>query len=144
MVLHTPSITSAMAVALCEPKMKLAGLLHFLAPDSRLDQQRGTSRPALFGDTGIELLLHRVVSLGAETKHLHAYLVGGADLIHHQAENDFALGQHNAAVAVQLIEDAGIHIAASRLGGVRARRIAIEVKTGIVRIIETPRARESA
>lgn len=138
LVLHTTPITSGMAVALSAPRLGLAGLLHFFLPDSRVDPHRGTTRPELFGDTGIELLIHRIISLGAQPDQLNAYLVGGADLIQGQDLEELALGRRNSDVARRTIEEADIRIVGTRVGGVQARRVAVEVDTGLVRITETP------
>jgi len=141
-MLHTPTVSSAVAVVLFDPELKLAGLLHFLMPDSTIDPQRAAARPELFGDTGWDLLLYRMSAQGGRSDRLKGYAIGGADLCLHRGQPDFALGQRNATFVMEQIEKAGILIAGARLGGVRARRIAVEPETGSVRITETPAVRE--
>ena len=56
-VLQTATIGSGVAVVLYDLENKVGGVLHFLMPDGSIDEPRGLTRPGLFADRGLELLL---------------------------------------------------------------------------------------
>lgn len=64
-VLVTHALGSCIAVLLYDPQAKVAGLLHYMLPESSLDPAGAAKRPCLFADTGISLLLRSACQLGA-------------------------------------------------------------------------------
>lgn len=62
-VSRTPSLTiathavgSCIAVCIFDPIAAVAGMLHFLLPESAINPERASRHPAVFADTGIPLL----------------------------------------------------------------------------------------
>ena len=143
--LTTPVLGAAVAVALSVTAAvpgaspSAGGLLHFLLPDSQFDPARSTEQPELFADTGIDLFLHLLRPALDQGGRLTAWIVGGADpLVRGPRSTDLSLGQRNAAAAEELLDAAGVPIAASHTGGRHARRLRFEMKSGVVQVTETP------
>lgn len=138
-VLTSSALGSGVAVALYEPQRRVGGVLHFLLPDRSLDPEAAVVQPALFADSGFELLLRQLEQLGGRGAETLAYLVGGADPVHRGiGRSEAALGARNAAAARELILGAGLTLAEERSGGSRARVISLDLAAGAVRITEAP------
>ena len=58
-ILATYSLGSCIAVCLYDPAVKIGGILHYQLPNSTLDSQKAKSKPFMFADTGIPLLLSK-------------------------------------------------------------------------------------
>jgi chemotaxis protein CheD len=144
-LLHTPPIASAVAVAICDPDQGIAGIAHFLLPDAGSDAKRRSTAPEMFAGPAVESLVLKLAQLGADGSRLRAYLVGGGDLVYrrHAGPCELALGDRNVAAARAALKEYGIRIVAARVGGNRARRVAVEVASAKVRITETPVPRRS-
>ena len=61
----THALGSCIAVCLWDPEAGVAGMLHFLLPESRINPQRAAEQPAAFADTGIPLVFQAAYKLGA-------------------------------------------------------------------------------
>jgi chemotaxis protein CheD len=55
-ILITYALGSCVGVAVYDPVGKVGGLLHFMLPDSSIDETKAKRNPAMFADTGIPLL----------------------------------------------------------------------------------------
>ena len=56
-VLVTYALGSCIAVMLYDPVVKVAGMVHFMLPESSASPEKSQARPWMFADTGIPLLL---------------------------------------------------------------------------------------
>jgi chemotaxis protein CheD len=92
-VLVTYALGSCIAVAIYDPVVKVGGLLHFMLPESALDQKKAAESPAMFADTGIPLLFKSCYQLGAEKKRMKVKVVGGASILNDASY--FRIGQKN-------------------------------------------------
>ena len=79
--LVTYALGSCIAVAIYDPEARVAGLLHFMLPDSTLSHAKANRNPYIFADTGIPLLFRRAYEYGAERRRLVIRLVGGAQVL---------------------------------------------------------------
>jgi chemotaxis protein CheD len=92
-VLVTYALGSCIAVAVHDPVAGVAGLLHFMLPDSTLDQAKAGQAPAMFADTGIPMLFKSCYQLGAEKKRMTVKVAGGASILN---DTDyFRIGKKN-------------------------------------------------
>jgi chemotaxis protein CheD len=127
------------AIALAAPELGIAGMLHYLMPDSHALDKAMRTHLELFADTGMEILMLRLHGMGAHREHLVAHVAGGGDLIYRrQQSSPLALGQRNVDAAHRLLGEAGIEIASERVGGCRARLVTVAPGSGTVHIAETP------
>ncbi len=67
-VLVTYALGSCIAVVIHDPVSRVGGLLHYMLPESTLDQAKAQERPYMFADTGIPLLFHRPTSWGPSSR----------------------------------------------------------------------------
>ena len=65
-VIVTYALGSCIGVVVYDPMAKVGGMLHYMLPDSTLDQNKAKNNPAMFADTGIPLLFKTCYKLGAE------------------------------------------------------------------------------
>jgi chemotaxis protein CheD len=92
-VLVTFALGSCICVSVYDPKVKVGGLLHFMLPDSSLDENKAKEIPGMFADTGIPLLFKSCYTYGAEKKRMVVKVAGGASIL--DDTNYFRIGQKN-------------------------------------------------
>ncbi len=126
--LATYALGSCIAVAIHDPVAHVAGLLHFMLPESSIDREKAGRAPFMFADTGIPLLFHTAYEKGAEKRRLAVRLVGGAQVM--DAEGVFNIGKRNCLAARKILWKAGVLVEAEAVGGTVSRSVRLEVATG--------------
>ncbi len=139
-VLATHALGSCIAVAIHDPQAQVAGLLHFMLPDSRMDAAKATDQPYMFADTGIPQLFHHAYHLGAMKARLQVSVAGGAQVI--QASDSFQIGKRNYMALRKIMWKAGVMVHHEDVGGSEPRTIRIDVDTGRVMISTGRQQRE--
>jgi len=99
-VLITYALGSCIAVAIYDPAAKVAGLLHYMLPDSSLDAVKAKVSPGMFADTGIPLLFKSCYNLGADKKRIIVKVAGGASILDNT--NYFRIGEKNIMALRQI------------------------------------------
>jgi len=134
--LATVALGSCVAVCLWEPKARVAGLLHFLLPDSTLNPARAEREPAVFADTGIAQLFHAAYGLGAHKARCQIRLVGGAEIGGPKptAEGVFNVGRRNVIAARGILWRNGVLVDGEDIGGTAPRTLAVSVTDGRVTV----------
>lgn len=140
-ILVTHALGSCIAVLLYDPVVRVAGLLHFMLPDSSLDSEKACKVPSLFADTGIALLLRRACQLGAVKSRLVTTAAGGAQML--DPAGTFNIGQRNYLAMKKVFADAGIGIQKQEIGGTSSRTISIDVASGRVQLRTPGKARNT-
>jgi chemotaxis protein CheD len=59
-VLVTQALGSCIAVLVHDPVRQVGGMIHYMLPLSSITPEKGIERPAMFADTGVPLLFHRM------------------------------------------------------------------------------------
>ena len=77
-ILTTLGLGSCVGIALYDKPNRVAGLAHIMLPSSK--EIKNNENKAKFADTGIELLIARMVKEGAVKERLIAKIVGGAQM----------------------------------------------------------------
>jgi chemotaxis protein CheD len=131
-VLVTHALGSCIAVLLYDPVARVAGLLHFMLPESSLDSEKAGKLPCLFADTGIPLLLHCACQLGAVTSRIVIMAAGGAHMLDSAGPLD--VGQRNLLAMRDLFGKAGIAIDKEEVGGTSSRTVSIAVASGRIQV----------
>src|SRR5438309_10213160 len=67
-VIVTHALGSCIAVCICDPRAGVAGMLHFLLPESSINPERAREQPGVFADTGIPLLFEAAAQYGLVRK----------------------------------------------------------------------------
>ncbi len=108
---------SCVAVCLWDPATRVGGVNHFLLPH-HVERERSPR----FGTVAVPQLVEEVVRAGAAPGRLVAKVFGGACVLG-SVRNARRLGEENAALALQLLEHAGIPVLDRDVGGERGRKL---------------------
>lgn len=117
---------SCVAVCFYDPKLKLAGMNHFLLP-SRASTKLGDEDIVLNGDYAMEVLLNAMYGKGAQRARLVAKAFGGGNIVN---SIQMAIGARNAEFAKEWLEREGIPLVASDFGGAWSRKVIIDPISG--------------
>ncbi|MFZ5966566.1 MAG: chemotaxis protein CheD [Bacillota bacterium] len=129
--LTTLGLGSCVGITLYDPITKIAGLAHIMLPSSKTI--RNNNNPAKFADTGITLLLEKVISLGANKNRLVSKIAGGAQMFSFSNKNDIMkIGERNTIATKEILGELGVPIIAEDTGGNFGRTIELYSDTGIL------------
>ena len=118
-ILVTSGLGSCLGIVLYDPRNTVSGLIHVMLPS--VDQARDTN-PAKFVDTGLPLLIDEMVAAGADRSRLQAWIVGGSEMLNFDSGGE-SIGSRNIAMATQLLDDLGLRLVDSDVGGGHGRSI---------------------
>jgi chemotaxis protein CheD len=127
-VLTTYGLGSCIAVAVYDPVANVAGLLHFMLPESSLNPDKAGQNPFMFADTGIPLLFHGVYQLGGDKRRLLVRAAGGAQIM--DPNGVFNIGKRNHLALRKILWKAGVMIHGEEVGGTISRTVRLEVDSG--------------
>jgi chemotaxis protein CheD len=133
-VITTHAIGSCIAVCIFDPLVSVAGMLHFLLPESAINPVRAQQQPAAFADSGIPLLFQAAYDHGLDKKRAIVKLVGGAEVAQ-TIGGVFTTGRRNALAARSLLWRNGVFVAAEDVGGTSARTLHLSVADGRLQIL---------
>lgn len=125
---------SCVAVCLYDPKLKLAGMNHFLVP-RRASVKPNDEDIVLSGHYAMEVLRDAMYARGAQASHLVAKAFGGSSIV---GSIQMAIGTSNADFARAWLARENIPLLASDFGGAWSRRIIIDPASGDVFCHRTP------
>lgn len=114
-VVMTTVLGSCIAACLYDPRRGIGGMNHFLLPEGG----GGNVQDVKYGAYLMELLINKMLNMGAVRNDLRAKLSGGAKLNNFSAN----VGRQNIAFARQYLQRDDIPIVWEGLGGTQARRI---------------------
>jgi chemotaxis protein CheD len=134
-VIVTHALGSCVAICLFDAAARVAGLIHVLLPESRINPARAAEQPAAFADTGIPLLFQSAYRLGAEKKRCVVHLIGGAEITAARHGNGaFNIGRRNILAAKNALWRNGVLISGESVGGTIARTVDLAVGDGRIQI----------
>jgi chemotaxis protein CheD len=136
---------SCVGVILYDKLRRIGGLAHVYLPDS----QQGKKFEPTCGDTSFDrslkyadLLVPRVVeemaALGASTRQLVAYLVGGAMLFEFPKDSSLNVGLRNLEMVKRTLREFGLWALEVKVGGRRGRKVNFDVATGDLQVQDLP------
>ena len=126
--LVTHALGSCIAVAIYDPVAHVAGLLHFMLPESAGDPARAQQQPFMYADTGIPMLFQTAYGIGAVKQRLSVAVFGGAQVL--DANNTFNIGKRNHLAVRRIFWKAGVLVHHEDVGGSLPRSVRMEVSTG--------------
>lgn len=112
---------SCISICLWDPVAGVGGMNHLLLPSMRHDSNDMTA-----GAVDMDLLINRMMPLGAERPRLRAKLFGGSSML--QGRTD--IGARNAEFGRSYLRNEGIPCDAEDVGGTLARRVRFWPATG--------------
>jgi len=117
---------SCIAVCLWDGDRGIGGMNHFVMPRGA----QSAATPGRFGFYAVPALIDAMVREGAHLSRLQAKLFGGATMLAAAVPRAGHVGAQNLAIAKELLEQAGIPIAGSDVGGARGRKIVFQTDDG--------------
>lgn len=127
-VLVTYALGSCVAVMAYDPVTRVAGMLHYMLPESSIDPDKARLNPWMFADTAIPLLLRNLCNLGAVARRLVVCAAGGAQVM--DERGIFNIGKRNALALRKLLWKSGLMLRGEELGGGVSRSVRLEVGSG--------------
>ncbi len=122
------SLGSCVGVVLYDSIQKIGGMLHLMLPHCR-DRNSKLSK---YADTGIPLLLDLMINEAKANKNaLKAKIFGGAKMFTVNSDL-FDIGKSNILETKNILENSGLKLVASRLGGTKGHQISLDTESGIV------------
>lgn len=126
--LITYSLGSCIGIAVYDPIAKAGGLLHFMLPESTLDQDKAAVRPFMFADTGIPKLFKAVYELGGEKRRMRVIVVGGSQVL--DQNGFFNIGKRNVIAVRKIFHRNNVMIDYQDTGGNGNRTIRLDIHSG--------------
>ncbi len=130
--LVTYALGSCIALAIHDPVASVAGLLHFMLPDSTLNPGRASQNPYVFADSGIPMLFRSAYQLGADKRRIIVKAIGGAQVL--DDNGVFNIGKRNYLALRKILWKAGVMIHGEEVGGNESRTVRLEMPGGRVYI----------
>jgi len=134
-VLVAYGLGSCLGIGMCDPSVRIAGLLHAVLPEG----QNGTEKnPSRYVDSGIQGLYDEMMKSGAAASRMIIWVTGGANmLVTGEFSKAFDIGNRNIEVARRMFEELRLPLAAIDVGGHLGRTVRLYVGTGkmTVRVI---------
>lgn len=90
--LTTLGLGSCVGVCLYDPVTKVSGMAHVMLPDSKQIASK-QNNPMKFADTGIDMLVRQMVSMGADKRRLKAKIAGGAQMFSFSGGGNTGIGR---------------------------------------------------
>jgi len=127
-VLVTHALGSCIAVLVHDPVRLVGGMIHYMLPLSSVTPEKSLEKPAMFADTGVPLLFHRMYALSCRKGDLVVRVAGGAAI--HDDNGVFEIGKRNYVVLRKLLWKSGVAIAGEDVGGAVSRTVRLFVGSG--------------
>jgi chemotaxis protein CheD len=126
----TYSLGSCIAVTLYDSTTAIGGMLHYQLPDSSIESQRAIEKPLMFADTGMKLLIGKLVSMGAKKNCTKVKIAGGASM--DTGPKGFDIGKRNHLAIRKILWKHGMLLDAEDIGGNAPRNMYLDIETGAV------------
>jgi chemotaxis protein CheD len=128
-VIVTYSLGSCLGVTAYDPKMCIGGMIHCLLPSSDSARDRARVNPFMFVNTGVPMMVRKLISRGAVKSRLIFRAGGGANM-----RNDglFNTGARNFAALEKLLVRNNVKLTACDVGGMIPRTMFLYLDTGRV------------
>ncbi|RKY10033.1 MAG: chemotaxis protein CheD [Planctomycetota bacterium] len=131
-LLTTYSLGSCIGVCLYDSPTHVGGMLHYQLPDSKIDPERAQQAPFMFADTGMKLLLGKLLSMGANKKRMKIKITGGAEM--NTGPKGFNIGKRNYLAIRKILWKNGMFIDAEDVGGFSPRNVYMNIADGAVTV----------
>lgn len=134
----TYALGSCLGIAAYDPSINVGGLLHVMLPLSKADPEKARKKPAMYVDTGFELMLNRLYDLGARKRRLKITVAGGASMKRSEDNDYFKIGKRNITVLRKLLWKNKFMISSQDVGGNKSRTMALRIADGYITINKKP------
>lgn len=125
--LVTHALGSCVAVSVHDPAGPLGVLLHVLLPDSSIDVARARREPAVFADSGVQMLLRTFLHHGGSPGRAVVRMAGGAHIVKGMSMH---VGKRNVLAVRRCLWGSRVRIASEDVGGTDSRTVQLDVGPG--------------
>ncbi len=126
-ILVSYSLGSCIGLAVYDPEVRVGGLLHYMLPDSSINQEKAAKNPAMFANKGIPLLFKQCFKLGADKRRMLVKVAGGSQIM---GGGSFNVGKRNYAVLRKILWKNKIKITNEDVGGTVNRTLYLRIADG--------------
>jgi chemotaxis protein CheD len=126
--LSTYALGSCIGVVAYDPGIKAGGLLHFMLPDSTISPDKAKTKPAMFADTGMPMMMRALNGLHVDPSRMRLFLAGGACVL--QGTDPFKIGERNIEAVKRFVQKYNLRVIGSDVGGIVNRTVHLEISTG--------------
>lgn len=128
--LITSALGSCVAITLYDRVQKLGGMLHYILPENP-----GGKKKEKYADTGIRLLLEKILELNANKKDIVAKMVGGAIMFEEFIDDlENCIGKRNVKKGKEVLKKLGINLLSEDVGGNYGRSVKFQLSDGNIYI----------
>lgn len=127
-ILITYSLGSCIGLVAYDPVARVGGMVHYMLPLSKIAPDKAKAKPGMFADTGVPLLLRKVLELGGVKDRLIVKAAGGSELM--DQNKVFNIGERNYLVLRKILWKNNILIKAEDIGGNFSRTLRLEIDSG--------------
>ncbi len=131
-VLTTYSLGSCIAVCLYDPATHIGGMLHYQLPNSGIEPDRAKKKPFMFADSGMEIMIEKLLSMGAHKKRMQVKIAGGAAM--DTGPQGFDIGKRNHLALRKILWQHGMFLDAEDVGGNSPRNMYMNLDDGSVTV----------
>ncbi|MCD6292779.1 MAG: chemotaxis protein CheD [Deltaproteobacteria bacterium] len=130
--LVTYSLGSCIGLAVYDPEVKVGGLLHYMLPDSSINQEKALKNPAMFANKGVPLLFKECFKLGADKKRMVVKVAGGSQIM--ADAGAFNIGKRNYAILRKILWKNNVIIDGENVGGNQNRTMYMQINDGKINL----------
>lgn len=127
-ILVTYSLGSCVGVAVYDPAVRIGGMIHCMLPLSKVDKDKARERPAMFVDSGMQLMLNQLFESGVRKSRLKIAVAGGAHILND--DNLFKIGERNFTVLRKILWKNSMLMNVQEVGGDISRTIRLHIGSG--------------
>jgi chemotaxis protein CheD len=128
--LITYSLGSCVALAVYDPYVKVAGLIHIMLPESQIEIDKSNINPFKFVDTGVPYLYKKLFEAGAKRNHIITKIIGGSNVM--DKNKFFNIGERNFTNVRKMLWRNNMIIHKEDVGGSKSRTVRLFTATGKV------------
>ncbi len=125
---------SCLGVVVYDPVAHVGGMLHAMLPLASLDPEKARFNVGMFVDTGVPALFRDCYKHGALKYRMTVKVAGGATIAIDEDEDLFQIGRKNIVVLRKILQQNGIEVQASDIGGRISRTVTLAISNGDVHI----------
>jgi chemotaxis protein CheD len=129
-LLITYALGSCLGITVYDIRLKRAGLLHCMMPDSSIDRSKAAGNPYLYVDSGMKVMLDNFFCNGSRKHDLIIRVTGGSSSKENEEEDFFQIGRRNFVSLRKYLWNEGLMLKAYDVGGYGARTVTLEVENG--------------
>ncbi len=127
-IIVTHALGSCVGVTIYDSVAGVGGMLHYMLPQSNIDENKARKNPYMFADVGIPRFFREAYKCGAKKENMRVVIAGGAQVF---SRNDFfAIGKRNVVMARKMFWKNNVLIAAEHVGGDIARTLFLDMADG--------------